>query len=116
MAQTLLPTSLVGSYPQPEWLLDRAKLAGRFPPRVRLADNDAMVEQFLDEARLGLKLQHPNLVTFYDFDRAYRGAAFDPTTPVNRDSSRDDTYKGFELTLTHWFYRAQTRHLKVRPF
>jgi outer membrane receptor protein involved in Fe transport len=40
------------------------------------------------------------LVTFYDFDRAYRGAAFDPTTPVNRDSSRDDTYKGFELTLT----------------
>ena len=30
-----LPTSLVGSYPQPEWLIDRAKLAGRFPPRVR---------------------------------------------------------------------------------
>jgi 5-methyltetrahydropteroyltriglutamate--homocysteine methyltransferase len=31
----LFPTSLVGSYPQPEWLIDRAKLAGRFPPRVR---------------------------------------------------------------------------------
>ena len=31
----LLPTSLVGSYPQPEWLIDRKKLAGRFPPRVR---------------------------------------------------------------------------------
>src|SRR5580765_6986590 len=31
----LLPTTLVGSYPQPEWLIDRAKLAGRFPPRVR---------------------------------------------------------------------------------
>ena len=31
----LLPTSLVGSYPQPDWLIDRAKLAGRFPPRVR---------------------------------------------------------------------------------
>jgi 5-methyltetrahydropteroyltriglutamate--homocysteine methyltransferase len=31
----LLPTSLVGSYAQPEWLIDRAKLAGRFPPRVR---------------------------------------------------------------------------------
>ena len=31
----LFPTSLVGSYAQPEWLLDRAKLAGRFPPRVR---------------------------------------------------------------------------------
>jgi 5-methyltetrahydropteroyltriglutamate--homocysteine methyltransferase len=32
---TLLPTSLVGSYAQPNWLLDRAKLAGRFPPRTR---------------------------------------------------------------------------------
>ncbi|TMR14660.1 5-methyltetrahydropteroyltriglutamate--homocysteine methyltransferase [Nonomuraea turkmeniaca] len=31
----LLPTSLVGSYAQPEWLIDRARLAGRFPPRVR---------------------------------------------------------------------------------
>jgi 5-methyltetrahydropteroyltriglutamate--homocysteine methyltransferase len=31
----LFPTSLVGSYPQPDWLIDRAKLAGRFPPRVR---------------------------------------------------------------------------------
>jgi outer membrane receptor protein involved in Fe transport len=39
-------------------------------------------------------------VTFYDYERAYRGAAFDPSMPVNRDSSRNDTYKGFELTLT----------------
>lgn len=31
----LLPTSLVGSYAQPDWLIDRARLAGRFPPRVR---------------------------------------------------------------------------------
>lgn len=31
----LFPTSLVGSYAQPEWLIDRSKLAGRFPPRVR---------------------------------------------------------------------------------
>jgi 5-methyltetrahydropteroyltriglutamate--homocysteine methyltransferase len=31
----LFPTTLVGSYPQPEWLIDRGKLAGRFPPRVR---------------------------------------------------------------------------------
>src|SRR3954454_24465187 len=34
-ALPLLPTSLVGSYAQPEWLIDRTKLAGRFPPRVR---------------------------------------------------------------------------------
>ena len=35
MSLPLLPTSLVGSYAQPEWLIDRAKLAGRFPPRTR---------------------------------------------------------------------------------
>jgi 5-methyltetrahydropteroyltriglutamate--homocysteine methyltransferase len=31
----LFPTALVGSFPQPEWLIDRTRLAGRFPPRVR---------------------------------------------------------------------------------
>jgi 5-methyltetrahydropteroyltriglutamate--homocysteine methyltransferase len=31
----LFRTSLVGSYPQPDWLIDRERLAGRFPPRVR---------------------------------------------------------------------------------
>jgi 5-methyltetrahydropteroyltriglutamate--homocysteine methyltransferase len=31
----LVPTALVGSYPQPEWLLDRSKLLARLPPRVR---------------------------------------------------------------------------------
>ena len=31
-------TSLVGSYPQPDWLIDREKLRGRLPPRVRASD------------------------------------------------------------------------------
>ena len=31
----LFPTSLVGSYPQPDWLIDRKRLGDRFPPRVR---------------------------------------------------------------------------------
>ncbi|WP_409331965.1 uroporphyrinogen decarboxylase family protein [Trujillonella humicola] len=30
-----LPTSIVGSLPQPGWLVDHDKLAGQFPPRVR---------------------------------------------------------------------------------
>jgi 5-methyltetrahydropteroyltriglutamate--homocysteine methyltransferase len=37
-ALPLFPTTLVGSFPQPEWLIDRAKLAGRLPPRVRAAE------------------------------------------------------------------------------
>lgn len=32
-----------------------------------LADDENIVEQFLDEARLGMRLNHPNLVTFFDF-------------------------------------------------
>ncbi|MEW6433640.1 MAG: serine/threonine-protein kinase [Myxococcota bacterium] len=32
-----------------------------------LADDQGIVEQFLDEARLGMRLNHPNLVTFFDF-------------------------------------------------
>ena len=47
----LLPTTLVGSYPQPEWLIDRARLAGRFPPRVRAKELWRIPEQFLDEAQ-----------------------------------------------------------------
>src|ERR1700742_696597 len=47
----LLPTSLVGSYPQPDWLIDRAKLAGRFPPRVRARELWRVEPEFLAEAQ-----------------------------------------------------------------
>jgi 5-methyltetrahydropteroyltriglutamate--homocysteine methyltransferase len=48
---TLLPTSLVGSYPQPEWLIDRQKLAHRMPPRVRAAELWRVAPEFLDQAQ-----------------------------------------------------------------
>src|SRR6059036_2092763 len=47
----LLPTTLVGSYPQPEWLIDRAKLAGRFPPRVRAKELWRVPEPHLVDAQ-----------------------------------------------------------------
>src|SRR2546422_9779965 len=47
----LFPTTLVGSYPQPEWLIDRAKLAGRFPPRVRARELWRVPEPWLAEAQ-----------------------------------------------------------------
>ena len=47
----LFPTTLVGSYPQPEWLIDRAKLAKRFPPRVRAKELWRIPEEFLAEAQ-----------------------------------------------------------------
>src|SRR5271169_6075516 len=51
MNTVLLPTSLVGSYAQPDWLIDRQKLAGRFPPRVRARELWRVTPEFLDEAQ-----------------------------------------------------------------
>ncbi|MDT8760212.1 5-methyltetrahydropteroyltriglutamate--homocysteine methyltransferase [Sphingomonas psychrotolerans] len=47
----LLPTTLVGSYAMPEWLIDRARLAGRFPPRVRARELWRPAPEFLEEAQ-----------------------------------------------------------------
>ncbi|HEY8355988.1 MAG TPA: uroporphyrinogen decarboxylase family protein [Ramlibacter sp.] len=58
----LFPTTIVGSYPQPEWLIDRAKLAGRFPPRVRARELWRLQEPYLAQAQddatlLAIRLQ-----------------------------------------------------------
>jgi 5-methyltetrahydropteroyltriglutamate--homocysteine methyltransferase len=50
-AQMLFPTTLVGSYPQPDWLIDRVGLAARFPPRVRAGELWRIPEPFLREAQ-----------------------------------------------------------------
>ncbi len=50
----LLPTTLVGSYPQPDWLIDRERLSAVAPPRVRFRDfwrvPPALLEQAQDDA------------------------------------------------------------------
>ena len=47
----LFPTVLVGSYPQPEWLIDRGRLAARLPPRVRARELWRIPESMLAEAQ-----------------------------------------------------------------
>ncbi|MBP2365191.1 uroporphyrinogen decarboxylase family protein [Pseudonocardia parietis] len=47
----LLSTSLVGSYAQPDWLIDRPKLAGRFPPRVRAKELWRVDPEYLAQAQ-----------------------------------------------------------------
>lgn len=47
----LFPTSLVGSYCQPDWLIDREKLKGQFPPRTRAKELWRIPEPFLAEAQ-----------------------------------------------------------------
>ena len=58
----LFPTSLVGSYPQPDWLIDRERLRHRFPPRVRARElwrvNPAYLGEAQDDAtRLAIRAQ-----------------------------------------------------------
>jgi 5-methyltetrahydropteroyltriglutamate--homocysteine methyltransferase len=65
----LFPSTIVGSYPQPEWLIDRDKLSKQFPPRTRAkelwridpkylaaAQDDATRLAILDQERAGLDI------------------------------------------------------------
>jgi 5-methyltetrahydropteroyltriglutamate--homocysteine methyltransferase len=46
-----IPTSLVGSYAQPNWLIDRERLRERFPPRVRATELWRIDPRYLEEAQ-----------------------------------------------------------------
>jgi 5-methyltetrahydropteroyltriglutamate--homocysteine methyltransferase len=47
----VLVTTVVGSYPQPEWLIDRARLGERLPPRVRARELWRVADPVLEEAQ-----------------------------------------------------------------
>src|SRR5512138_2736580 len=47
----LFPTTLVGSYPQPDWLIDRKRLLDSMPPRVRARELWRVPEPFLAQAQ-----------------------------------------------------------------
>jgi len=47
----LFPTTLVGSYPQPEWLVDRKNLLSRLPPRVRVKELWKIPPELLAQAQ-----------------------------------------------------------------
>jgi 5-methyltetrahydropteroyltriglutamate--homocysteine methyltransferase len=46
-----LLTTVVGSYPQPDWLIDRERLGGRLPPRVRALELWRVAEEHLEQAQ-----------------------------------------------------------------
>jgi 5-methyltetrahydropteroyltriglutamate--homocysteine methyltransferase len=64
MANQLLPTTVVGSYPQPEWLVDRALLA-KGVPRVRVRELWRVPEAFLEQAQ-----DDATLLAIRDMERA----------------------------------------------
>ncbi len=51
MADTLIPTTVVGSYPQPDWLVDRAMLKAHIVPRTRLKAVWRIPEPYLEQAQ-----------------------------------------------------------------
>jgi 5-methyltetrahydropteroyltriglutamate--homocysteine methyltransferase len=61
----LLATTVVGSYPQPEWLVDRERLRSRLVPRVTASDIWRVPEAFLEEAQ-----DDATLIAIRDMERA----------------------------------------------
>ncbi|MBI2544393.1 MAG: transposase, partial [Candidatus Rokubacteria bacterium] len=51
MKSELLLTTVVGSYPQPDWLVNRENLKNRLPPRVRAREIWRVEERFLEAAQ-----------------------------------------------------------------
>ncbi len=67
MAESIdrLPTTVVGSYPQPDWLIDRARLGGRLPPRVRAQELWRIPPELLEQAQ-----DDATLLALRDMERA----------------------------------------------
>ena len=63
MTQNLLPTTVVGSYPQPDWLVDRAMLS-KTVPRVRM-DIWRVAPEWLEQAQ-----DDATLLAIRDMERA----------------------------------------------
>src|SRR6266404_1048367 len=61
----LLPTTVVGSYPQPDWLVDHEVFKSQSVPRVRLNEIWRVPEQFLEQAQ-----DDATLIAIRDMERA----------------------------------------------
>jgi 5-methyltetrahydropteroyltriglutamate--homocysteine methyltransferase len=61
----LLPTTVVGSYPQPDWLVDRAMLGSRLPPRTRALEIWRVRPDWLEQAQ-----DDATVVAIRDMERA----------------------------------------------
>jgi len=61
----VLPTTVVGSYPQPDWLVDRQMLGSRLPPRTRALEIWRVAPDLLEQAQ-----DDATLVAIRDMERA----------------------------------------------
>jgi 5-methyltetrahydropteroyltriglutamate--homocysteine methyltransferase len=65
MPAQLLPTTVVGSYPQPEWLVDHKVLKSQTVPRVRVKEMWRVAEPYLEQAQ-----DDATLIAIRDMERA----------------------------------------------
>src|SRR5258705_22029 len=65
MPEPLLPTTVVGSYPQPEWLVDFNVLKAQTVPRVRVKEMWRVPEPYLEQAQ-----DDATLIAIRDMERA----------------------------------------------
>ena len=105
MFDIAIPTMLVGSYPQPDWLVDKEKLLASGPPRVRMRDvwriaperleeaqDDATDTAILDQERAGIDIISDGEVRresyFNRFANALEGIDLDqPATVLSRSGN-----------------------------
>src|ERR1700743_3003381 len=136
----LLPTTIVGSYPQPEWPIDRARLKGRLPPRVRARELWRVDERFLaqaqadatilaihDQERAGIDIvgdgemareSYSNRLatTLAGIDDATPGTALDRTgaaNPVPRVSGRIQRIAPIEVGMVQLMKAETDRPVKI---
>ena len=64
MAEKLFPTTVVGSYPQPDWLVDR-KMLSKVVPRIRMKEMWRVPEEWLEQAQ-----DDATIVAIRDMERA----------------------------------------------
>src|SRR6478735_3619365 len=65
MLETLLPTTVVGSYPQPGWLVNREELTSHMVPRIRVPEIWRVPEPFLEQAQ-----DDATIIALRDMERA----------------------------------------------
>src|SRR5207302_893399 len=91
----ILLTTVVGSYPQPDWLIDRARLGGRLPPRTRALELWRVAPEHLEQA------QDDATLLAVQFLRASTGRPIKATLPgpFTMSQQAQDDYYGDEAAL-----------------
>ena len=103
MSEKLLPTSVVGSYPQPDWLIDRSNLKTRLPPRIRAEEIWRIAPELLEQAQ-----DDATVLAVRDMERAGIDIVTDGEIRRESYSNRVATALGGIDTENHGFAMDRT--------